>query len=155
MIQRIQSLYLFLTSIAALLFLKGPYLTFIDNSGAAIKMSLSQIVKFTGSTEPSVINEVWLILGLAIIIPVLSLVVIFMFKRRDFQLLLSRILIALLSVFIGASLVYSYIVISKQGATFNSWYKLIIPASQLILSILAYRGIKKDDELVKSYDRLR
>jgi hypothetical protein len=30
-----------------------------------------------------------------------------------------------------------------------------MPVIQLILSILAFRGIKKDDQLVKSYDRLR
>jgi len=30
-----------------------------------------------------------------------------------------------------------------------------VPVIQLILVALAYRGIKKDDDLVKSYDRLR
>jgi hypothetical protein len=32
---------------------------------------------------------------------------------------------------------------------------MALPFLQLIFSILAYRGIKKDDQLVKSYDRLR
>jgi hypothetical protein len=32
---------------------------------------------------------------------------------------------------------------------------MILPLAILIFSILASRGIKKDDQLVKSYDRLR
>ena len=37
------------------------------------------------------------------------------------------------------------------------WYliRIVIPVVNLILLLLASRGIKKDDDLVKSYDRLR
>jgi hypothetical protein len=70
-------------------------------------------------------------------------------------MILTGILILLISIFIGASLAYSFNIISKYDAEFASWYKLLIPVIQLILSVLAYRGIKSDDDLVKSYDRLR
>lgn len=155
MLQRIQSLYLFLTTILSLLFLSDDYLTFFDNSGSLIKMSLSEIMKFAGSADPSIIGEVWIIPVLAVLIPLLSLVIIFLYRKREYQMLFTRILILLISAFIGVSLVYSYIIISKYEAAFSSWYRLIIPVLQLILSVLAYRGIKKDDDLVKSYDRLR
>jgi preprotein translocase subunit SecG len=70
-------------------------------------------------------------------------------------MLLVRITVILIALFICTSVVFSYIIISKYNAAFDSWSKLLIPFIQLILTVLAYRGIKKDDNLVKSYDRLR
>jgi len=118
-------------------------------------MSLSEIVKLTGSGDSVKTGEVWILLVLAIMIPLLSLLIIFLFKKRNYQMILTGILILLISIFIGASLAYSFNIISKYDAAFTSWYKLIIPVIQLILSVLAYRGVKKDEDLVKSYDRLR
>lgn len=155
MIQRIQSLYLLLTSLLSILFLKGAFLTFFDNTGSSIEISLSGIMKYTGNADPVKVGEVWTILILSVIIPVLSIIIISLYKKRDYQLILTKILIIMISAFIGTSLVYSYIIISKYEADFTSWYKLIVPVLQLIVSVLAYYGIKKDDELVKSYDRLR
>jgi hypothetical protein len=155
MIQRIQSLYLFLTSLVSILFLKGPFLTFFDKSGSEIKLTFSGIFKFAVNADTFKMGESWPLLVMVVLIPLLSLVIIFFYKNRSFQLLLSGILILLVSVFIGVSLVYTYTIISQNDAAFSSWYKLIIPAIQLMLSFLAYRGIKKDDNLVKSYDRLR
>lgn len=155
MIQRIQSLYLLLTSLVSILFLKGSFLTFIDNSGSEIKIAFSGIFKYSLNSDPVKTGEVWPILIMVLLIPVLSLFIIFLYKKRGLQKVLTGILIILIIVFIGTSLVYSYMIISENEAAFASWYKLIIPVIQLILSILAYRGIKKDDDLVKSYDRLR
>lgn len=155
MLQRIQSLYIFLTMLLSLLFLNGEYLTFFDNSASTISMSLSEITRFTCSADSEKVGEVWLILIIAALIPVLSFVIISLYKKRDYQILLTRILIILISAFICVSLVYSYIIISKYEAAFASWHKLTIPVLQLVLSVLAFRGIKKDDDLVKSYDRLR
>ena len=118
-------------------------------------MSISGIAKSAGSDTPERTGDTWLIFLLAVSIPLLSLAVIFLYKKRNFQMLLAKILIFLISAFTGASLVYSWLIISKYDAVFDSWYKLLIPVIQLILSVLAYRGVKKDDDLVKSYDRLR
>ena len=68
---------------------------------------------------------------------------------------LVRILILLVIAFIIASVLYSYIILTKYNAEIIPGFKMVIPVIQLILSILAYRGIRKDDALVKSYDRLR
>lgn len=139
----------------SLLFLKGEYLTFIDNSGSKIGLSISEIAKFYGSDAPQRGGDIWLIFLLAVSVPLLSLAVIFLYKKRNIQILLAKILIFLIIAFTGASIVYSWLIISKYDAAFDSWYKLFIPVIQLILSILAYRGVKNDDDLVKSYDRLR
>ena len=43
----------------------------------------------------------------------------------------------------------------KYGAELEPGLKMVIPLLIMISVTLAYRGISKDDRLVKSYDRLR
>jgi len=155
MIQRIQSLYLLLTSLLSILFLKGSYLTFFDNSDTVINMMMTGLFKSGAISGPEKIGDVWIILILGILIPFCSIIAIILFKKRDLQLVLVKILIAIIAAFSIASFTYSFMIISKYDASFGSWYKLLIPILQLIGSVLAFRGIKKDDDLVKSYDRLR
>jgi hypothetical protein len=69
--------------------------------------------------------------------------------------LLSGILTGLVLGLILVSFYYSYSVMSKYDATLVPGIKMSLPFLQLILSVLAFKGIKKDDKLVKSYDRLR
>jgi hypothetical protein len=80
---------------------------------------------------------------------------IFIFKNRKIQLWFSLFLIILAAVFIIASIHLSLSIISKFEAKIIPGFKMVLPVLTLIISVLAYRGIKKDDQLVKSYDRLR
>jgi hypothetical protein len=115
MIQRIQSLYLLLTALAAILFVNGEYL---------------------------------ILSVFAILISALSLLAIFLFSKRKIQIMLTKVLIVLIIIF---TCVFCYTVY-----LFGSWdYKAVIPALQLLFAVLAYRGMRRDDNLVKSYDRLR
>jgi|WetSurMetagenome_2_1015567.scaffolds.fasta_scaffold216943_2 hypothetical protein len=155
MIQRIQSIYLLLTTLLSTLFLKGSYLTFIDNSGYVIKLKLTGLLKYTGINDPEKLGEVWILFVLGILIPVLSIIEIFLFRNRRIQLLLNRILILLILAFLIASLGYSFIIIFHYEVELSSWYKMLVPVIQIVSAVLAYFGIKKDDELVKSFDRLR
>ena len=120
MIQRIQSLYLLL--LAAL----GVILFF---AGECLTLTISV---------------------LTVIIPALSLFTLFLFSKRNIQMLLTKVIIALIILFICAICYYALSV-----AEFGSWINAIIPVLQLLLAIFAYLGIKRDDNLVKSYDRLR
>ncbi len=154
MIQRIQSVYLFLTTILSLLFLRGSFLQFINNSGFVIKVTFRGIID--SASQGSEITEKLLPLTLLmIIIPVLSLITIFLFRNRKVQMLLTRFLILLCSAFLLLSGYYSYSIITRYEATLVPVFRMIIPVLLLTFSILALRGIKKDDNLVRSYDRLR
>jgi hypothetical protein len=155
MIQRIQSLYLFMTTILSLLFLNGSFLSFINKTGDVFKIGFTGIVRSTPGQSPEIIGRALPLIIIIMLVTCLSVITIFLFKKRAIQLILSRILICLISGLILISLYYSYSVISKQDATFVPGIKTVLPVLQLIFSILAFRGIKKDDQLVKSYDRLR
>jgi cytochrome bd-type quinol oxidase subunit 2 len=155
MIQRIQSVYLFLTTLLSLLFLRGSFLSFEDKSGSVIKITLTGIYRITGEQNSEVIKTVLPLTFIIILIPVICLVTIFLFKKRKTQKLLAIILIILVAGFIIVLVSYSWFVISEYKTGIVPGIRMAIPALMLISSVLTYRGIKKDDNLIKSYDRLR
>jgi len=155
MIQRIQSIYLLLTTFLSLLFLNGNIFRFINNSGSVINLTLHGIFH-QNTVQGQVLNEKLIPFSvLLILVPAISFLTIFIFKSRKIQLLLTKILITLVGMLIIVSGYYSYNIIRTEGMHFVFGYKVIIPVIILIFSCLAHRGIKKDDLLVRSYDSLR
>lgn len=150
MIQRIQSLYLLLTTLLSFLFLKGEILTFSDSSGSAIHLNISGIYRTSDLIESS-----WMPAIIIFLIPLLAILIIALFKKRTLQLLLSKILISIILGLILGLTFYAYALAEQFNAKLVPGFMMAVPVLQLIFSFLAYRGIKKDDNLVKSYDRLR
>lgn len=155
MIQRIQSLYLFLTTTLPLLFLKGPILSFINRSGSDLKVTMQGIFQTSGDTTPELIARPLLLQGVVILIPLVSAIALLAFKKRKLQLKITLILI-LLALLLAGTLGYYYISISfRDQGTIIAGFRMILPLLILVFSVLAYRSIRKDEELVRSYDRLR
>lgn len=155
MIQRIQSVYLLVTTLLSLLFLNGSFLNFINKSGSAIRLTFSGLYSGTQGAGSELLESTLPLSALFIIIPVLALIAIFLYKKRILQLRLVMVLIVMIVLSILLSGYYAYVAVSKYEATLTPGVKMVLPVLLLILSILAYRGIKKDELLVKSYDRLR
>jgi cytochrome bd-type quinol oxidase subunit 2 len=155
MIQRIQSFYLSLITLLTLLFFRGGFLNFANKAGEVIKVTFTGIFRESAGNSLELIENLIPFSVLIVLIPVISLLTIFFFKNRKIQLRFSLFLIILAATLIIALIHVSFSIISKFEAKINPGFKMILPVLILILSILAYRGIKKDDQLVKSYDRLR
>lgn len=155
MIQRIQSVYLSLVFLLSLLFLKGSFLSFAEKSGSVIKITFSGIIRDSGLLGTEQIGKTWLLAIFIILIPIISLITILLFKKRKIQLWFSLTLILINAGFIGIAFYYSWFMITNYRADLVPEIKIILMPVILIFAILAYRGIKKDDNLVKSYDRLR
>lgn len=155
MIQRIQSVYLFLIALLSSLLFSGSIVNFINGSGSVFKITFASIIKSAESNGLEVIEKLIPLSVLIILIPIISLVTIFVFKNRKIQMRLAMFLMILCTLMVFALIHGSIIIISKFGATITPGFKMILPLVMLILSVLAYLGIKKDDHLVKSYDRLR
>ena len=96
-----------------------------------------------------------LLLILNAAIGVFSFVVIFLFKNRSLQLKACRLILILIFIMIGL-LFYTSDTLSN-GLDQKLIFKIgtYLPLLQVIFIFLAHRGIKKDDELVRSADRLR
>jgi Domain of unknown function (DUF4293) len=155
MIQRIQSVYLFLIALFSSLFLSGSIVNFVNGSGSVYKITFASIIKSTEGHELEVIEKLFPLSILIILIPIISLITIFIFKNRKIQLRLAMILMILCTLLVIALIHGTIITISKFEASITPGFKMVLPLVMLILSVLAYLGIKKDDHLVKSYDRLR
>ncbi len=155
MIQRVQSLYLLLTTLLSGLFLKGNFLKFIDTEGSGIIVNFTGIYKATGDKGFDLIEKLFPLSIIFILIPVISVLAIFLYKNRKLQLKITLILIIISIVLIAISTYYGISLINSYHASFVPGIKMFIPFLILVFAILAYRGIKKDEALVKSYDRIR
>ena len=154
MIQRIQTVYLSLTILLSLLFLSGGFFSFADSSGNLIEAKIDGIfIKANEST--SLVHNTLPVTISVLLVTFSSLVTIFLYKSRKIQLRLAISVIVLASIFVVTEAYCIWFVTSEYNARFAPGFKMAIPAAMLIFSILAFRGIRKDDRLVKSYDRLR
>ncbi len=90
-----------------------------------------------------------------ILILLISIPAIFFYKNRRIQSVVTLGLIVVIIFLYLVSLYYSLSLIEKFKTSFHPGMALFIPVLMLLFSILAYRGIKHDDKLVRSYDRLR
>jgi hypothetical protein len=155
MIQRIQSVYLLLTTLLSALFLTGNILTFKTAAGADITINIEGAWQLTGTGNREIIRDQIPAFVILVLIIMLSTATIFFYKKRKLQMKLSLAVIVLIVAFIGVLLFYALSIIINYHAVIVPGYKMFISALMLLSGILAYRGIRKDEDLVKSYDRLR
>jgi Domain of unknown function (DUF4293) len=155
MIQRIQSVYLFIMALLSSLLIPGSILNFTDKTGSAIRVSFNEVVRDNSGKVPEIVEKLLPLSVLIILITVISLAAIFFFKNRKIQIQLSRFLIFLAAILVIAITHICLRIVSKFDTGIIPGLKMILPVLILIISVLAFRGIKKDDQLVKSYDRLR
>lgn len=153
MIQRLQSVYLLLTTIFALLFLSGEILSF-SSALEKVFYNLSGIISTAqGTVSRDALTMISSVILMAI--PVLSLVIIFIYKNRKLQMRLTLVLIVAVLIEIVLLFLIMFNVERKLNAEVIPGIKHVLPLLMLLTSILAYQGISKDENLVRSYDRLR
>ena len=85
---------------------------------------------------------------------VLSLISIFSFKKRQSQFILGRLNIILNFILLGL-FVFRSLNISGETDVSEKGIGMLIPVLSIVLLALANKAIKKDEDLVKSVDRLR
>ena len=136
MIQRIQSIYLALATIVSI-GLPFAFSHYADAEGNAVWAKEDPIV-----------------LGLFGLSALLSFISIFLYKKRQNQFVLGRLAIILNFVLLGV-LVYRSQILSGGTAVLEKGIGMIIPLISIVLLALANKAIKRDEDLVKSVDRLR
>ena len=131
MIQRIQSIYLLIASIFMILIsFKVPFYTLNETLFMAQDDTKMFILTIVGT--------------------IFSLLGLFMFKNRKFQMKLIRLTV-LIQMIIGVRI---FMLFNKFQVVLNNSF-LFLMTFTLIALIMAYRGVKKDDDLVRSVDRIR
>ncbi len=155
MLQRIQSIYLSLTTILPLLLFKGDFLKISDDAGRELGIRFSGIFQYNGLSTAILIHRLLPLSALITIIPVLSLFAIFLFGKRKIQLKIVMLVIVVTVVLAGLIIYYSMVTANGSGGSVVPGIKIYLVPVILISAILAYRGIRRDENLVSSYHRLR
>jgi hypothetical protein len=139
MIQRIQSIYLF---IVTALGLTQCFFPFASVQGM-----------------PLGIGNCYIYAGLAAIVPIVALVSIFMFKKRILQMRLNSFNIVLMLFQIISMIAYFFYfksnAVAEEVLPSHILLPFALPIINIILTYLAIRAIGKDEALVRSLDRLR
>jgi len=151
MIQRIQTLFLIAIVVLSGLLLTGDLVKMDTGSDKFFTLSFSGL----GDAGGEILQRLWPLSVILVIIPLLTLVAIFLFKKRTLQMRVTTLvlLLSLGSLILGAF--YVLMLDRKIDITVIWQVKAIFPVINAILAWLAYRSILKDDLMVKSYDRLR
>ena len=137
MLQRIQTLYLLVVAIISggLIFVFNLWTTAEGNVVFA-KDEMIALGLFAGSA-------------------ILALVSIFKFKNRMSQFMLGRLNMILNLILLGF---FVYRILNASGEANSVSEKgvgIFLPVISIVFLVLANRAIKKDEDLVKSVDRLR
>lgn len=150
MLQRIQTIFLLLITLLSALQIFLPFQTIITYEETHT-LFLSP-AHYNALTLPII----HLPLVICILISVLALITVFLYKNRTLQMRMCTIL-ALMSLALTASLVsFSFIKLADSHETVISYnLSAFFPLMYVVLAFIAKRFIKRDDDLVKSADRIR
>jgi len=162
MIQRVQSIFLFLAAISALVLffvqLKYPVNNSNETTDTKNIISVCYVSEYQQAIEDFTKKTLIIPALLCSLLLIVPLVTIFFYKNRRRQSLFSR-----LNILIGtALLVYILFFLESKGGTkslinndFNNYLILVLPALAVVFSYLANLFIMKDERLIKSADRIR
>lgn len=149
MIQRIQSVYLLIVAILSVIVISNPVGSFIGTDNSIIEFTNLSLISQdgTGSYEP------WVLFAIQMISAIISLITIFLYKKRMVQIRFTLFNI-ILAVGYYATLV-TFVFMLKGESTFVPSWAVCLPFVGIVLDWLAIRAIGKDEMLVKAYERLR
>ena len=85
----------------------------------------------------------------------LALTTIFYYKKRPLQIKLCYLILVLIIASYAVSFITYGLPTTESFSNINSVISIALPVVAIIFGLLAIRGIKKDDSLVKSLNRLR
>jgi len=136
MLQRIQTIYLIIS--AALV--------------GAIYIWFPIIVSEEGTVI--VRNDEPIIVGLIFGSILLTFISIFSYKKRKSQFVMNRLNI-ILNFFLLGVFVYRSLTLSGETLVSEKGIGVFLPIISIVFLVMANKAIKKDEDLVKSVDRLR
>jgi len=155
MIQRIQTIYLLAIVVLSGFVAFSPLAELInkvDNLNYLVDFKGISLIQQTGNVIES---RIWALNAVIFIVPILSLITIFSYKKRLKQIRLTIInMVFMISFYVFITL-YLWPACERLHTEWHLQIVALFPLVNLILSYLAIGAIGKDEKLVKSLDRLR
>jgi len=137
MLQRIQTIYLLLAFLAT----------------GVLPFFFSLWTMTDGAAYLFMQNQIYVVIfGLSTTLSILS---IFSYKKRQNQFVMGRLNIILNLILLGLFVYRSLNLSGETLAVSEKGIGMFLPIVAIVLLVLANKAIKKDEDLVKSVDRLR
>jgi len=155
MIQRIQSVYLLLATICTALVFGFSVAEIVDAEYKEYVFTAMEIKGSSAGNTDFTFSPIGVTI-LTALIATLSLVSIFMFKKRMRQKRIGRFNILLMIGLVGLMYYYAnYSLPTRPEMVSYSFHTVLLPLVAAIFTLLANRRIQKDENLVRSVDRIR
>ena len=165
MLQRIQTIYLIAAFALCIGCLCSPIAHFITGDG------FNQVGEYAGIWDSYERVDMYnlrlvsegkhlfyfcpVLMAILVITTALIFIDIWLFKHRALQMRIATFCMILLVAWYITYGVIIYLLYSTAGMLWSTHWTAALPAAALILLYLAFRGILKDEMLVRSLDRLR
>lgn len=151
MIQRIQTVYLFLIAVLAVTALCLPAGRWTLDGALQAQLYPLHVCLADGGT----VGDGWALFALLLIVAVSSMTAIFLFRKRMLQVRITLFNALLLLGYYVVMGVFVAMLGKPEWGGFTVGWAAGLPAVALILDYLAFRAIMKDEMIVRSLDRLR
>lgn len=150
MLQRIQTIYLLIASICMVVSLLTNLATFSFNG----EMVRFEAMGFYLNQE--IVFSTWGLFVIGNISAILSVLIVFLYKKRMLQIRLAGINIFMMLGYYALIAFYIYMRNPEVDSVFqNIGIGIIMPFVAIILTYLAIRKIGADEALIRSLDRIR
>jgi phosphoglycerol transferase MdoB-like AlkP superfamily enzyme len=154
MIQRVQTLFLLIVALLSGFMIFYPLSEMVIKTGDMVQFHSYglQEIKQGGDT----IHYNFLLLILILFITIMSFVTLLLYNNRALQMRLCVYNILISFCLIGCIAYFYFSLKHKYDIGANSYtIAVIFPIINIILLFQSFRAIRRDDLLIKSYDRLR
>jgi hypothetical protein len=152
-VQRVQTLYLLMVTVLVSMTAVLPLVDLIGNDKKVYYQNALGVFETIG--EGAKVDGTFSLQLILLLVVILVAIAIFSFRNRIFQLRVSYVCAALIALFYALFFLYETSIQTAFNAVANYRIALALPSVALILIWLAIKGIKRDEELVKSLNRIR
>jgi len=152
MLQRSQTLFLLGVFILTVLMFTGSIADFTGENGV---LTLKHSGVFNSQEERMELST-WPLTVFFALVSALTFLNIFSYKNRVRQMRLCIFLILISFGMVGMMFYYTWVTGTKFEATQTLYrWRIVVPPIAIVLLYLAFRGIRKDELMVKAYERIR
>lgn len=158
MIQRLQSIFLFLVAVAMGLTLGlDLWVQEAADSGVTWKLNALFLEQSNSSGEILQSSSNWYVAALAAFVGLLAIISIFQYRSRGRQMMINMVNSLLMVGLVAIVFLTTNSVNKELAAADNGQYQIGFWAilAAMVCNMLANRFIRKDEALIKSVDRIR
>ncbi len=154
MIQRIQTVYLIISEVLLALLFSNPVAEIIISDKLYLVFKFNRIESSAGIEFNSI--SAWPVAVLLISILLIGLSTIFLYQFRILQMRLCIFNILLMCGLVGMIYFFTKFTLNYlNGQESLFLWPIVIPFISIILTFLAFKGVQRDEKMVRSYDRIR